>query len=374
MTAPLPVPDPLFQGGGEMGAMMREFDWSKTPLGPSAAWPPELRTTVRLLLAARQPMFIGWSRDLICFYNDAYRPVLGTDKHPGALGAPLAEVFAGDAYPLLKPIFDALFDQGEAVAFEGAPVPLSRFGYLEEAFFDFGYTPIFTEDGAVGGMFVACTESTPGVLAHRRTLALAELAGRLIGAQEASQIAGITLTLLAQNPQDVPFALLYLPSETGTLTLNAHIGLPEDGLDWPWPIQEAFESQEAQYRQEFGPIEAGPWPEAVVEVAALPLVHLDGHSPALGVLVVGTSARKRLDEPYRHFFGLLAQQLSAALARAEAAQQVEAQHLELVARARALEAFAELTHDLTLSGDPYALIRRAQEIVTSLLPKGFVLY
>jgi signal transduction histidine kinase len=372
--AAISPPDPLFRGGGELGAMMRAFDWATTPLGPSAAWPPELRTTVRLLLAAHQPMLIGWSRDLIVLYNDAYRQLLGTDKHPRALGAPLAEVFAGDAYPLLKPVYDALLDRGEAVAFEGASVPLIRSGYLEEAFFDFGYTPVFYEDGAVGGMFVACTESTLGVLAHRRTVILAELATRLIGVQEPAQIAGVAMALLTQNPQDIPFALLYLPTDTETLTLTAHTGLPEDGLDWPWPTQVAFETQEIQYGQDFGPIRAGPWLEPVVEVAALPLVHADGHSPALGVLIVGISARKRLDEPYRHFLGLLGQQLSSALERVEAVQQQEAQHLELSARARALEAFVELTRDLTLNADPYALVQRAQQIVMSLLPEGFVLY
>ena len=29
-------------GGGKMGALLREHDWSRTPLGPLATWPPDL--------------------------------------------------------------------------------------------------------------------------------------------------------------------------------------------------------------------------------------------------------------------------------------------------------------------------------------------
>jgi hypothetical protein len=31
-------------GGGKMGALLREHDWSKTPLGPLEIWPQSLRT------------------------------------------------------------------------------------------------------------------------------------------------------------------------------------------------------------------------------------------------------------------------------------------------------------------------------------------
>ena len=36
--------------GGDMGERIREFDWSKTPLGPIAQWQPSLRTCVNILL------------------------------------------------------------------------------------------------------------------------------------------------------------------------------------------------------------------------------------------------------------------------------------------------------------------------------------
>jgi hypothetical protein len=37
-------------------------------------------------------MFLMWGTDLICFYNDAYRPNLGEQgKHPSILGTPAIE-------------------------------------------------------------------------------------------------------------------------------------------------------------------------------------------------------------------------------------------------------------------------------------------
>ena len=69
------------QGGGEMGAYMREFDWAGSPIGPVEQWPQSLRTCVRIILTSRQPMFVWWGEQLINLYNDAYISILG-GKHP----------------------------------------------------------------------------------------------------------------------------------------------------------------------------------------------------------------------------------------------------------------------------------------------------
>jgi hypothetical protein len=45
--------------GGEMGERIREYDWSKTSLGPLNNWPQSLRTCIRIMLASRQPIWIG---------------------------------------------------------------------------------------------------------------------------------------------------------------------------------------------------------------------------------------------------------------------------------------------------------------------------
>src|SRR5581483_5575642 len=68
-------------GGGEMGALIREIDWSKTPLGAIDTWSLALRMMVSFLLANRFPLLLWWGAQYVQIYNDAYRPIPGT-KHP----------------------------------------------------------------------------------------------------------------------------------------------------------------------------------------------------------------------------------------------------------------------------------------------------
>ncbi len=73
-------------GIGEMADLTRAFDWSQTSIGPMDRWPEVLLNTVNTLLNSRHPMFLWWGKDLVQFYNDAYRPSVREDKHPKALG------------------------------------------------------------------------------------------------------------------------------------------------------------------------------------------------------------------------------------------------------------------------------------------------
>lgn len=78
--------NPAFlDGGGEMGALIRNKNWSSTSLGPQNGWPAELRTVIRVMLTTNHPVFIFWGPELRCFYNDAYSRSLGPEKHPSAL-------------------------------------------------------------------------------------------------------------------------------------------------------------------------------------------------------------------------------------------------------------------------------------------------
>src|SRR4051794_17189934 len=106
--------DPLdcLSGGGEMGARMRAFDWSRSPLGPVADWPQSLRTAVSILLSSRHPMFIWWGPDLVQFYNDGYRPSLGAHMHPQALGQRGAECWT-EIWPIIGPQIAGVMSHGQ---------------------------------------------------------------------------------------------------------------------------------------------------------------------------------------------------------------------------------------------------------------------
>ena len=161
-------PPPFLLGSGEMAGRMRTFDWQATPLGPANAWPAPLRTLVNLALHSTQPMFIAWGTARTWIYNDAFIPILGM-KHPWALGRPAMEVWA-EGREALEPLFDRVF-RGEAVSMEGFSLKLDRHGVLEDAHFDFSYTPALGEDGAVQGLFGACIETTERVRAEHRQAA-----------------------------------------------------------------------------------------------------------------------------------------------------------------------------------------------------------
>src|SRR5919205_977743 len=82
----------LFPGKSEMAQRMRAFNWSTTDLGPPQDWPQNLKTSVRITLTSRHPMFVWWGERLINLYNDGYAAFLHA-KHPTALAQPAAAVW-----------------------------------------------------------------------------------------------------------------------------------------------------------------------------------------------------------------------------------------------------------------------------------------
>ena len=78
--------------GGEMGARMRAHDWSTTPLGSPETWPQSLKTMVAACLNSPLLGAVLWGPELVMLYNDAYIASLA-DRHPDALGRPVAEVW-----------------------------------------------------------------------------------------------------------------------------------------------------------------------------------------------------------------------------------------------------------------------------------------
>ena len=122
-----------------MGALIREKDWSKTPLGDPAAWPQSLRTMVAVMLDNPFGMYIAWGNEYTQLYNDGYRPILGTTKHPQALGNRSQETFA-EIWSIIEPMFAGVM-QGTAVGYPDFMLPLHRNGYEEECYFDFSYSP-----------------------------------------------------------------------------------------------------------------------------------------------------------------------------------------------------------------------------------------
>ena len=148
----------FLSGGGEMGALTRGFDWSKTSLGSPETWPQSLRVTVRLVLTSRHPMFIWWGPELIQFYNDAYRETMGPERHPSALGARGRDCWA-EIWDIIGPQIEYVMAGKGATWHEDQLVPVTRHGRRENVWWTYSFGPIDFE-GKVGGVLVVCKDVT----------------------------------------------------------------------------------------------------------------------------------------------------------------------------------------------------------------------
>ncbi len=155
----------FWSGGGEMGARIRAFDWKNSPLGPSENWPQSLRLVVRLILNSQQPMLIWWGPELIQFYNDAYIPMVESDRHPNALGG-RGRDFCSDIWGFVGPQIEHVMTGKGSIWEEDRLLPVTRGGRRENAWWSYGYAPIDVE-GGVGGVLVTCIEMTAQHIARQ---------------------------------------------------------------------------------------------------------------------------------------------------------------------------------------------------------------
>ncbi|MBL0727268.1 PAS domain-containing protein [Piscinibacter sp. HJYY11] len=153
-------------GDSEMARRIREFDWSRTPLGGPEGWPASLRVMVRMALTTGHPVFLFWGPEHICLYNDAYRASLGPEKHPSILGMRGQEAWP-EIWDIIGPQIASVHSGGLATWHENQLVPIIRNGKLEDVYWTYSYGPIddVTAPSGIGGVLVLCTETTEQVMA-----------------------------------------------------------------------------------------------------------------------------------------------------------------------------------------------------------------
>lgn len=146
-----------------MGELTRSYDWASTTLGPVEQWPLSLRNTVSMILSSKFPMFLWWGPDHIQFYNDAYRPSMGTEgKHPLALGQKGIECWP-EIWDTIYPLMLQVLNGGESVWFEDLYLPIYRNGKMEDVYWTFSYSAVVGDAGQIEGVLVICTETTDKV-------------------------------------------------------------------------------------------------------------------------------------------------------------------------------------------------------------------
>lgn len=146
-----------------MGELTRAFDWSKTSLGSPEVWSQSCLTSVYIMLTSKFPSLVFWGKELVTFYNDAFRPSLGNEgKHPSSLGQP-GHISWAESWPVIGPMIHNIMAGGDAVWFEDQKLPIYREGRMGYAYWTYCFSPILDDDGSIGGLLVTCTETTRGV-------------------------------------------------------------------------------------------------------------------------------------------------------------------------------------------------------------------
>lgn len=150
-------------GEGQIAVLIRERDWSHTPLGPIDSWPPCLLTALGICLHSTTPVAVYWGRELITIYNDVCARFIG-DNHPGALGTP-AHLLYADIWASVGPLLITAFEQGVPTSARNQRIPLGHDVQWDEMRHDFSVNPIHDENGKVAGVMVLAFDITD----HLRT-------------------------------------------------------------------------------------------------------------------------------------------------------------------------------------------------------------
>ena len=158
--------DAFIPEGSDMGALIRSIDWSKTPVGPVEGWPQSLKTTISNVLACRFPMMIAWGEEFTQLYNDAYAPILGSLRHPRAMGRSTRESWA-EIWDTLEPFFASVMETGRTNGVDDLPLLVTRNELPEESYFSFSYGAIRNETGHPCGVLVSVFDTTERVRAER---------------------------------------------------------------------------------------------------------------------------------------------------------------------------------------------------------------
>ena len=360
----LPFANDCLAGGGEMGALMRSMDWSKTSIGGVESWSPVLRMMVRLLLANRFPLLLWWGPRYCQIYNDPYRPVLG-DKHPASMGQPARECFP-EIWEVIGPLINTPFNGGSATWMDDLQLEYIRYDRLEEAHFTVAYSPVPDENApsGIGGVLATVHEITEQVVGERRLSALRDLGSHSGEAKTAEGACVIAAGMLAEYPEDVPFALFYLLNDDRT---RAHLagaagiemGRAESPLEIAvrgersreaiWPLAETVRSEAMQIVEglqgKLSSVPPGPWSDPPRSAVVWPIRSNIAHQLA-GLVVLGLSSRLQFDDRYRDFCELVASQVATAVANARAHEEERKRAEALAEIDRAKTAFfSNVSHE-----------------------------
>ena len=349
------------RGGGEMGALMRSKNWSGTLLGPIESWPRSLQVSAGICVSSRFDLIVWWGPDLVMLYNDSYRRTLGR-KHPDALGRPVREVYR-EIWDVIGPMLEHVLKTGEATWSDDLLLLLERNGYPEETYHTFSYTPIRDAEGKIVGVITPVAETTNEVISRRRLFLLRELASRSVDAKNEAEAWEFAAKALSGNPYDIPFAVLYkFDKEMTSAEAAGSTGIGRGDTFLTDFVDLKSETRLGRLMHEVvergAAVELGSLPELGIslpggfwgghstDLILLPIAQT-GQESGMGVLVAGVNLHKKLDEDYRAFLNLVANQIAKSVADARVVDEERHRAESLAALDRAKTAFfSNISHEL----------------------------
>ena len=357
----------VFPGQSEMARRLRAYDWSATPLGATDNWPDGLKTAIQIMLTSPQPLWIGWGKELIYFYNDPCKSIMD-GKHPSMLGQPVAMVWK-EIWEVISPMLSAVMAGDEGTHVESQLLIMERNGYREETYYTPSYSPILNGDGSVGGIICTNTDDTRRVFGERQVGVLRALAEVTPASWSWQDACTRGMEVLEAAARDLPFALLYADEpDGGGFSLVGQAGVPPghdiapvrlDAGSKVWPRALSLDGQ-GFVVQDIGGLDgidlpAGAWNEPPSRAAMIPIRSVGGGRNAL--LIAALNPFRKLDDQYRDFLRLVGSQIASSLASWQAYEAERRRAESLVELDRAKTSFfsnvgQEFRTPLTLMSAP----------------------
>ena len=370
---------PIATGG--VAEIYRRRDWSTTPLGPMDSWPETLKILVENLLHNPFPIGISWGPQLCTLYNDAYS-VLLADKHPNVLGRPLQEVWP-EVWHQIGPIVMNILETEESVWQADSKFLLHRQQGLEESYFTFSFSPIFGSGSEVAGIQVTASETTEHVLSRRRLATIRSISEQGTPCSDPREALCTAARALACNPDDLPFALIYLDDGdanlNGQISLLEAVGVTPDSLGFPDTIstnQAPFGLSEPQDK---GAVVDLNWVDDSLKdnfsghppskALVLPITIRGPHAATVrGYYLFGLSPLLRYNDRYLKFLREVANELSATygtLLASQAQLHLANARAELLQRKMENRQLRELAHLLESIDEPFYALDRQWRLIYS---------
>lgn len=326
----------------------RKTDWASTPLGPMSSWSAEFREVVNLLMRNPHPASLFWGQELTMIYNEPYSKEVAGNKHPGLMGSGFFGPFA-ELWESVSPIFQECARTGKSVRKENDRLLIERYGYLEETFFSWSWTPLYGGTNRILGFYNAPFETTYQTVNSRRMETLRLLGEGIAPAKSVNQFWGGVLAGLESNPYDIPFATLYSmtdsdSSDTASLSSTSTTALRqcvfEGSIAVPGNHPAAMSRIDLNGSDGMAPMfraainsndplllgsAAVAFPEMLLdgidyrgfqipsrEALIVPIRSMDGET-TLALLMLGLNPRREYDKDYQAFAIMLSRQLTTSL-------------------------------------------------------------